>query len=105
MFMKIEKKATKHHPIKPWMTDDLLKCCLHKDKLYIKYKICPTEVNKDKNTSYRNYFKKIKIKTEKLYDEYEFIKYTDDVGHGGALVETTPFDRRVVGSNPALAAM
>src|SRR6218665_379047 len=27
------------------------------------------------------------------------------VGHGGALVETTPFDRRVVGSNPALAAM
>ena len=27
------------------------------------------------------------------------------VGHGGALVETTPFDQRVVGSNPALAAM
>src|SRR6218665_2745981 len=27
------------------------------------------------------------------------------VGHGGALVETTPFDRRVAGSNPALAAM
>jgi len=27
------------------------------------------------------------------------------VGHGGALVETTPFDRRVVGSDPALAAM
>ena len=33
--------------------------------------------------------------------------YYDDeqrlVGHGGALVETMPFDRRVVGSNPALA--
>ena len=27
------------------------------------------------------------------------------LGHGGALVETTQFDRRVVGSNPALAAM
>src|SRR6218665_3744621 len=27
------------------------------------------------------------------------------VGHGGALVEATSFDRRVVGSNPALAAM
>src|SRR6218665_3676988 len=29
----------------------------------------------------------------------------DVVGHGGALVEATRFDRRVVGSNPALAAM
>src|SRR6218665_504928 len=27
------------------------------------------------------------------------------VGYGGALVVTTPFDRMVVGSNPALAAM
>ena len=27
-----------------------------------------------------------------------------DVGSGGALVESTPFNRRVVGSNPALAA-
>ena len=27
------------------------------------------------------------------------------VAHGGALVETTPFDRRVVDSNPALAVM
>src|SRR6218665_1894204 len=26
------------------------------------------------------------------------------VRHGGALVESKPFDRRVVGSNPALAA-
>ena len=29
----------------------------------------------------------------------------DMVGHGGALVEMMPFNRRVVGSNPALAAM
>ena len=28
----------------------------------------------------------------------------DVVGFGGALVETTPFDRRVVGPNPVLAA-
>ena len=27
------------------------------------------------------------------------------MGHGGALVETAPLDRRVTGSNPALAAM
>ena len=27
------------------------------------------------------------------------------VGHGGALVEATSFDRRVLGSNPTLAAM
>ena len=27
------------------------------------------------------------------------------VGHGGALVETIAFNRRVVGSTPALAAM
>ena len=26
------------------------------------------------------------------------------VGHGGALVESKPFDRKVVGLNPALAA-
>ena len=26
------------------------------------------------------------------------------LGHGGTLVESKPFDRRVVGSNPALAA-
>ena len=31
--------------------------------------------------------------------------YEGIVGHGGALVETTPFDRRVLGSNPAIAAM
>ena len=27
------------------------------------------------------------------------------VGHGCTLIETTPFDRRVVGSNPVLATM
>ena len=27
------------------------------------------------------------------------------MGHGGALVETTPFDRRVVDSNPALTVI
>ena len=27
-----------------------------------------------------------------------------NVGHGGSLVNSTPFVRRVVGSNPALAA-
>ena len=30
---------------------------------------------------------------------------TYDVEHGGALVESMPFDRRVVGSNLALATM
>ena len=30
---------------------------------------------------------------------------TQNVGRGGALVESKPFDRMVVGSNPALAAM
>ena len=30
--------------------------------------------------------------------------YVRLVGHGGSLVDSTPFVRRVVGSNPALAA-
>src|SRR6218665_1791527 len=33
------------------------------------------------------------------------LTYLPTLKHGGALVETTRFDRRVVGSNPALAAM
>ena len=32
-------------------------------------------------------------------EEYVYI-----VGRGGTLVESMPFDRRLVGSNPALAA-
>ena len=32
------------------------------------------------------------------------MKINEFVGRGGALVEKKPFDRRVVGSNPALAA-
>ena len=38
-------------------------------------------------------------------DLLQAIALAAHVGHGGALVETTPFDRRVVGSNLALAAM
>ena len=34
-----------------------------------------------------------------------YLLATTTRGHGGALVETTLFDRMVVGSNPALAAM
>src|SRR6218665_2191347 len=30
------------------------------------------------------------------------MKWTTPVGHGGTLVESMPFDRRVMGSNPAL---
>ena len=37
-------------------------------------------------------------------EKYEGTSW-DIVGHGCALVETTLFDRRVVRSNPALAAM
>src|SRR6218665_1164460 len=43
-----------------------------------------------------------------LFYDYLTIIYYDYfyyVGHGGALVETTPFDRRVVGSNHALPAI
>jgi len=34
-----------------------------------------------------------------------FTWHLRDVGHGGALVEAMTFNRRVVGSTPALAAM
>src|SRR6218665_3959555 len=37
--------------------------------------------------------------------KFLFVYKLYPVGHGGALVETAPFDRRVVCSNPALAAM
>ena len=39
---------------------------------------------------------------------YSILKRTsmnEAVGHGGALVESMPFDRRVTGSNAALTAM
>ena len=48
---------------------------------------------------------------EKFYNDPERQKSTNaatefqDVGHGGVLVESIAFNRRVVGSNPALAAM
>ena len=37
-------------------------------------------------------------------DKLKLIMFAD-VGRGGALVETMTFDRRVVGSTPALVAM
>ena len=53
------------------------------------------------------YGSKVKIISGKL-PFYFVSNYSDTlktlVGHGGALVESKPFDRRVVGSNPALAA-
>ena len=36
-------------------------------------------------------------------DDYMYVDIT--VGHGGALVESIAFNRRVVGSTPSLAAM
>ena len=36
---------------------------------------------------------------DKIYDQVTIV-----VGRGGALVESMPLDRRVLGSNPALAA-
>ena len=36
---------------------------------------------------------------------YNYLHYLEYVGHGGALVESIAFNRRVVGSTPALAAM
>ena len=39
-----------------------------------------------------------------MYCNFVIVIVTGHVGRGSALVESMPFDRRVVGSNPALAA-
>ena len=50
-----------------------------------------------------------KRKEEEVEGEYFFnclraSKHLVNVGHGGTLVQSKPFDRRVMGLNPALAA-
>src|SRR6218665_2347549 len=50
--------------------------CRKKDKLYLKYRKCPTEANKIKYRLYRNKFKMLRIKAEKMYYEKEFNPFT-----------------------------
>ena len=54
IFTKFEKCASRHSPKKPWMTTELLKSCLNKDKLYIKYRKLPSKANKEQFVAYRN---------------------------------------------------
>ncbi len=52
--------------------------------------------------AYRNEHRGL-VYCERGWDRIKYV-YCMLVRHGGALVESKPFDRRVVGSNPALAA-
>src|SRR6218665_970630 len=60
------------------MSKGLLISCRKKDKLYLKYRKCPTEANKIKYRLYRNKFKMLRIKAEKMYYEKEFNKHDHD---------------------------
>jgi len=63
----------------PWMTYGLLKSCKKKTKLYVNYLKTPNLTNKIKFTKYRNKFKTVRIKAEKLYYEKEFIKHNQNI--------------------------
>ncbi len=56
----------------PWMTTGLLKSCRTKSKLYLKMLKHPTATNKENYVKYRNKFKLLRIKTERIYYASEF---------------------------------
>ena len=87
-FIQIEKPILKVTPKKPWMSKGLLISCRKKDKLYLKYRKCPTEANKIKYSLYRNKFKMLRIKAEKMYYEKEFNKYAHDSKRTWKVIKT-----------------
>src|SRR6218665_586040 len=87
-FTQIEKPILKVTPKKPWMSKGLLISCRKKDKLYLKYRKCPTEANKIKYRLYRNKFKMLRIKAEKMYYEKEFNKHAHDSKRTWKVIKT-----------------
>lgn len=63
----------------PWMTPGLVKSCNKKNNLYKKYIKTPTEANKTRFTTYRNRFKRIKVKAKQDFYANEFAKYNNDL--------------------------
>ena len=78
-FPLIKKSKRKKPMTNPWMTKGLLKPCRKKNKLYLKFIKQPNSTNEDKFITYRNKFKMIKIKAERLYYATEFTKYSKDI--------------------------
>src|SRR6218665_3180870 len=78
-FPKLLKQNPKNTPKKPWMTPALLKSCMRKEKLYLKFKKCPSIENKARYVRYRNLFAKLRLETERHYYEDEFLKYSQDI--------------------------
>src|SRR6218665_443535 len=76
---KLLKQNHKNTPKKPWMTPALLKSCTRKEKLYLKFKKCPSIENKTRYATYRNLFAKLRLEAERHYYEDEFLKYSQDI--------------------------
>ena len=69
-FPKLLKQNLKNTPKKSWMTPALLKSCMRKEKLYLKFKKCPFIENKARYVTYRNLFAKLRLEAERLYYYY-----------------------------------
>src|SRR6218665_1885279 len=82
------------------MSKGLLISYRKKDKLYLKYRKCPTEANKVKYRLYRNKFKMLRIKAEKMYYEKEFNKHAHDSQPESSMLDALKIDGRIV-TDPA----
>ena len=81
-------KKKKFQNNQPWMTSGLLKSCKKKNKLYLKFIRQPNESNKKNFIIYRNKFKALKKKAEKLYYELEFQTYNNDLKKQWQIIRT-----------------
>src|SRR6218665_1564965 len=78
-FPKLLKQNLKNTPKKPWMTSALLKSCMRQEKLYLKFKKCPSIGNKARYVTYGYLFAKLRLEAERHYYEDEFLKYSQDI--------------------------
>ena len=77
-FLKLPK-TNQNFPEKPWMTPGLLKSCLRKERLYVRYKKRPSVENWARYVTFRKLFTKLSVEAEHQYYEGEFAKYSQDM--------------------------
>ncbi len=82
IFLKVKNEK------KIWMTQGLLISWKRKNKLYLKSKKYPTEVNIGNYKNYRNKFKTLKRNMERMYYEREFAKHSQDSKNTWRLIKS-----------------
>ena len=73
------KIANSNTPRKCWITKGLIKSCKRKSKLYKKYINCPTTLNKNMYTDYRNKLKSLLRKAEVSYYRNKLNSFAGDL--------------------------